>query len=314
VLSLLLAAHLLCVNVASGGPLLAAWLDWRSMQGDEAAARAAVFLARASLVAFLAGAALGLLMGWLKWDADYRALWLGPMSYKLHWAGIEAIFSLVVMVGWWICLPGKTGGSFAAMVARGLAAALAATNLLYHFPVLFSVAAQLADAGKTGGDSIGGAGFRRLMVAGETPAIWVHVCLASIAVAGMMLICQAASARQQVDEPMAARIACWGGRWALVPSLLQFPVGLWTLAALPPAAQSHLMGESAIGTLLLVASLGTALWLINELVHVSFGDVKRTRLMSALAAMVVTVVLMTAMQQESRSSSRLQAPNTGESP
>jgi hypothetical protein len=29
VLSLLLAMHLLCVNVASGGPLVAAWLDWR---------------------------------------------------------------------------------------------------------------------------------------------------------------------------------------------------------------------------------------------------------------------------------------------
>lgn len=109
-------------------------------------------------------------------------------------------------------------------------------------------------------------------------------------------------------------MACWGAPWALVPSLLQFPVGLWTLATLPPAAQSHLMGQSAMGTLLLVASLGTALWLINELVHVSFGDVTRSRLVRALVAMVVTVALMTAIQQEARSSWRLQAPNTGESP
>src|SRR5688500_10052682 len=46
VLSLLLAAHLLCVNVAAGGPLVAAWLDWRGVRGDEAAGRAARWLAR----------------------------------------------------------------------------------------------------------------------------------------------------------------------------------------------------------------------------------------------------------------------------
>ena len=42
----LLAAHLMCVNVASGGPILGAWLDWLGTRGDEAAAKAAVYLAR----------------------------------------------------------------------------------------------------------------------------------------------------------------------------------------------------------------------------------------------------------------------------
>src|SRR5262245_31453896 len=78
-MSLLLAAHLLCVNVAAGGPLVAAWLDWRG-RGDEAAGRAAKWLAGWSVIGLEAGAVLGLLIGWLKWDADYRSLWTGPLS------------------------------------------------------------------------------------------------------------------------------------------------------------------------------------------------------------------------------------------
>ena len=110
VLSLLLAAHLLCVNVAAGGPLVAAWLDWRG-RGDEAAGRAAKWLAGWSIAGLLVGALLGVLIGWLKWDAEYRSLWTGPMSYKMHWAGIELIFSLVLMIGWWLWLPGGQAGA-----------------------------------------------------------------------------------------------------------------------------------------------------------------------------------------------------------
>ena len=35
VTSSLLAVHLLCVNLASGGPLLAAWLDWRGTRDQQ---------------------------------------------------------------------------------------------------------------------------------------------------------------------------------------------------------------------------------------------------------------------------------------
>jgi hypothetical protein len=298
---LLLSAHLLCVNVASGGPIVAAWLDWRGARGgDEAAAKAAVALARWSVSGFLVGAGLGLIVGWSKWNAEYRALWLGPLSYKLHWAAIEAIFSLVLMLGWWLWLPGKAGGSRRAMVARGLIAVLAATNLLYHFPNLFSVAAHLIDAGQTSGGRIGGAEFRRLMIAGEAPALAIHVVLASLAVSGIVLLGLALWWQRQGNEAEAAKLARWGGRWALVPSLLQLPVGLWSLAMLPAAAQSQIMGESTPGTLLLVAALGAALWLLNDLVHVSMGEMNRPLLVRAMTAMLVTVTLMTAMQQYTR--------------
>jgi hypothetical protein len=299
-LSLLLAAHLVCVNVASGGPLVGAWLDWRGTRGEEAAARAAAYLGRWSLVGLLAGAVLGVIVGWLKWDAGYASLWLGPLSYKLYWAVVEAVFSLVLMIGWWLWLPGRAGGSGGAMAARSLIAVLAATNLLYHFPVLFSVAAHLADAGEVAGARIGGAEFRRLMVMDDTPAIWIHAVLASLAMPGVMLLGLAFRRLQQGDAASALKVARWGGWWALVPSVMQLPVGLWTLMTMPTAAQSQLMGESTSGTLLFITALLASLWLLNELVHVSLGEVTRPLLVRAMAAMLVTVTLMTTMQQQTR--------------
>ena len=109
-MSLLVATHLLCVNVASGGPIVAAWLDWRGMRGSEIAARAAVFLGRAAVIGLLLGALLGVLVGWLKWTPDYEALWLGPLSYKLKWSLLEAIFSLMMLAVWCWFLPGRAGG------------------------------------------------------------------------------------------------------------------------------------------------------------------------------------------------------------
>jgi len=298
--ALLMTAHLLCVNVASGGPLVSVWLDWRGVRGDEAAAKAAAYLARASVLGLLVGAALGILVGWLKWNAEYRALWLGPLNYKLHWAGLEAIFSLVLYIGWWLWLPGRLGGSFRAMATRGLVAVLAATNLLYHFPVLFSVADRLANAGPVSSARITGAEFRRLMVEAETPALAVHVALASVAMAGVMLLGFALRGLRRGESASASRIAVWGGRIALVPSLLQLPVGLWTLTTMSPAAQSRIMGTDAIGTLFFIGSLLATFWLISDLVKVALNEVTRFLLIRVMAAMLVTILLMTAMQRQSR--------------
>jgi hypothetical protein len=309
-MTLLMAAHLLCVNLAAGGPIIAAWLDWRGCRGDEAAAKAAVYLARWSLAAFPTGAAIGLIFGWLKWDADYRALWLGPLSYKLHWAVIEAVFSLVLLIAWWLWLPGKGSRLRVPAAARGLLALLAATNLLYHFPVLFAVATRLHDSGQTHGTRISGAEFRKLMVAGDIPALWVHVAAASIAVAGVVLLGYALQLRRAGHEQRAARMAMWGGRWALIPSLVQVPVGLWTLATLSPSAQSQIMGVSMVGMLLLVTAILAAFWLVSDLMKVALGDVARPMLIRVMTAMLLTVILMTALEQQTRNSpSPIDAPS-----
>jgi hypothetical protein len=96
------------------------------------------------------------------------------------------------------------------------------------------------------------------------------------------------------------RLARSGAWWALVPSLLQLPVGLWTLAALPADAQSRIMGDAGLGIFVFIAAMGSSLWLMGELAHVAFGETTGSRLWRAVVAMVVTIVLMTAMQQQAR--------------
>jgi hypothetical protein len=293
--SLLLAVHLLCVNVAAGGPLLAAWLDWRAVRGDAACARAAVYLARLSLLGLIAGAALGLLIGWLQWDADYRALWLGPLNYKLTGAVIEAVFSLVLLAAWWLWLPGKAGGSRTFAGIRIFLALLASTNLLYHFPLLFSVAARLKAAGDTSGPVISGAAFRSL-IDGQAAAMAVHVTLASIAVAGVVLLGLALRWRRRGEATNAGTIGRLGARWALTASLIQLPVGVWLLMSLRPAEQAAIMGQSTVGVLLFVASILTALWLLNDLSQLALGEFQRHLAIRAMAAMLVTIMLMTIMR------------------
>lgn len=312
-MSLLLAVHLLCVNVASGGPIVAAWLDWRGMRGSDAAARAAVFLGRAVLVGLLLGAALGVLVGWLKWTPEYAALWLGPLSYKLKWTMLEAVFSLLMLAGWSWFLPGQAGGRRWVVAMRSLVAVLAATNLMYHFPVLFSVAGRLQEAGQTTGAILRGREFRAL-IGRETIGLGVHVALASVAVAGAMLLVGARRMLARGDAESAV-IARWGGRWALVPTLIQLPLGLYMLSILPPGEQMRLMGGSSMGILLFVGALASAFWLMNDLAQIAMGEVTRGLLTRAVAAMVVTVSLMTGMQLQTRSiAPRLPAIQISETP
>ncbi len=298
-MSLLLAAHLLCVNVAAGGPIVAAWLDWMGMRGSEAAARGAVFLGRAVLVGLLLGATLGVLVGWLKWTPEYESLWTGPLSYKLKWTMLEAVFSLLMLAGWSWFLPGRAGGVKWGVVMRSVVAVLAATNLMYHFPILFSVAGRLQEAGETTGGILRGREFRAL-IGKETVGLGVHVALASVAVAGAMLLVFAKRMLGRGDVENAEVVARWGGRWALVPSLVQLPLGLYVLSIMPAVEQSRLMGGSGLGVILFVAALGAAFWLMNDLAQIAMGEVTRGLLTRAVAAMVVTVSLMTGMQLQTR--------------
>ena len=300
VLSLLLAFHLMCVNVAAGGPIVAAWLDWRSRKGDNAAARAAKSLAAAAVVGLMLGSLFGIAIGWLKWTPDYANLWLGRLRYKLDWGIAELLFSLLLMVGHWLWLPGKfppqnwRRWSFGVRTAIAL---LTTTNLLYHFPPLFSVAARLHTAREIIGPPARGALFRQWMFSGETPPLSVHVALASIAMAGMILLVMACRWTKELIEAERARVAVWGAWWALGATLLQLPVGLWLLVMLPANVQTRLMGADTVATLAFLIAILAVLWLMRDLVNVALGDTTRGSLLRSLSAMGIVILLMTVMQQ-----------------
>lgn len=296
--TLLLISHLLAVNVAAGAPIVCVWLEWR---GQSLARRAAEYLGRMALVTLVVGGLLGAALGWLKWTPEYRDLWTGPLSYKLHWGGLELLFSLALAIAYWLLARGRGGESRGWRTLRGAIALVSGTNLLYHFPPLFIVGSKLHDAGRTSGEALRGAAFRQLAGAAEAPALAVHVALASVAVAGVMLLGLALKWQRRDEAPAdVAAVAGWGGAWALVASLLQLPVGLWTLAVLPASDQSRLLGSDPLATALFLASMLAALWLLRELVGVVMGETARPILLRAMAAMLVVVGLMTAMQQAMR--------------
>jgi hypothetical protein len=303
--SLLLALHLLCVNVTAGAPLIVAWFEWKG-PADPLARRAGDYLSLAAWTSLLVGASLGLIIGWLRWNEEAATIWTGVLRYRL-WSSVgELGFSLVILVALWawrrrIDLSGTVG-----RIARGLLAVLASTNLLYHFPVLFLIFAKLRDAAVraelslTLTERLPRSAFYQLLGREEVPSLSVHIAAASLAVAGMLLFGLALRIRREGDEPGASRVATWGGWWSLLPTLAQLPIGLWVLVSLPTPLQGALTGNSLPAAGCFGLSLLAAFWLVQELAQTAFGDHTRGRLMRAMTAMFVTVLLMTAAHQLGR--------------
>jgi hypothetical protein len=60
------------------------------------------------------------------------------------------------------------------------------------------------------------------------------------------------------------------------------------------------MGTDGLATLLFVGALLASFWLVNDLARIALGETAKTLLVRAMAAMLITVTLMTAMQQQTR--------------
>jgi hypothetical protein len=269
------------------------WLDWRSGRGDEAAQHAAKFLAWKSLAMFVVGGVFGVLVAAFLWNDAYHDL-MHVFMYKIKWGAWELLFSLVLM------------GVYAAIVARGAPrglagklgrasiAILAGTNLLYHFPVLFIVISEVAGGYIEVPEKVDAAIFRSLMTESSVLARSVHFWFASFAVTGVSLITYGKwLLRKDESKDVGSRIAVWGARIALVPTVLQILVGVWVLGVLPPLMQQRFMG----GDLLVASAFGLsiigALWLMHQLSAVSFGDTKPRTLKMAIHLMYAVVILMT---------------------
>lgn len=294
----LLAAHLLCVNVASAGPLVCIGLDWREGRGDALAGRAASYLGQASFVTLLLGGLLGLAIGALSWSERYHSLWTGPMAYKAAWGIGEYVFSLLIALGyvfWRRAAPQRLRG------LRYFVLLLSGANLLYHFPFLFTVANDVFLLEREWPETLKSAAFRHEMMRPDVLARVVHVVLASFAVTGVTLIGYGLRLQRQTGmDADGQRVSRWGGYLALVPSLLQVPVGLWLIAVLPAPWQARALGGDVPSVLLLVASVLLALFMLQELANVAFGEAQRKQLVRIMIAMVVIVLLMTGVLRRIR--------------
>jgi hypothetical protein len=298
---ILLAWHLLCVNLASVAPLVGVWLEWLDARGNAAARRLAPLLAWHGVISLLLGVSLGTSIGWLLWSDRYREAVL-QLGSRLHNGGAELVFSLALMIwhAWWCSRPSTP--SRRGRWGRATLAILAGTNLVYHFPVLMVILARLATGEDPTTDVLNSAAFRQRLVDPLVLARCVHFWLASVAVTGVWLL--AISWRWQgrlavdpsqgsLDSDDAHQVARWGARLALIPTLLQIPSGIWLLSTIPPLAQSRLLGGDPVATLAFGGSVLLALGFMHHLAAIGMGETSRPQLARAIGLLVAIVGLMT---------------------
>jgi hypothetical protein len=303
VVTLLLAAHLLAMNVASAGPLVGTWLLWRVDRDAGTGAGSSSRILWLSLRLLIVGSLLGGCLLLLP-NASLRAA-LGRFPAEAYWfAGLELIFSAGCILALII------GGAWFAERRRlaAVIALLSATNLLYHFPPLMAVLGELAaDPRWAADEQIDRAALLRLWARPEILALWAHFVLASLAVAPIAALWPSPRRDSEArlnDSPAIVRRL---GAWALAATLLQIPVGLWLLAASDAAARDSMLGENLWASACFAGGVLAALWLLQTLTAIVLGD-KRSAVRRAGLLLVLVTTLMSATLRASRAPSIEKAP------
>jgi hypothetical protein len=291
-MSILLTAHLLAVNVAGAGPLLAIWLHRRCYRhGDTAAGEIGRRLAKVSVSLLTLGILLGALLLGLMWQSGattyFDSLRLFPA--RKYWYTLAELLFYYACMWPYISLWDRCG---ARRFWHGLLAVLAATNLLYHFPPLMSVIAVIATRPEWQETVVTPGVFRTMMLDNEVLARVAHVWLASLATAGVAVMLIAARTTAAGSEKIgSAWAAIFGARIALVTTLAQLLVGVWLLVAVSARAQAALLGGDLWTTGLLLMSISAALGLMHQLATIAIGEVNRRSIIRS-AMLLATIVLL----------------------
>ena len=288
---ILLAVHLLSIQLASAGPVMAIFLEWRSRRALESAAglyQAAERMAKHSLWAFVLGIVAGIGLGWLAVASGHRdySIILRRFHSRLWWGIWEMVFSgAVLSVYLWVFPRFQSLGRssrWIVIVHRGLAI-ITVTNLLYHFPPLLSVIVdQMGVVDSV--EKVNSAEFRSLIFAPEIVAKTIHFSFASLAVAGAW-----AMISTKKRDAGNVRIGAWVATVALVAQML---TGGWLVMQASPLDRSRLMGADVITSAFLMASIVCSMLALNQTASVAMGDTRTKQVIMATATIVLVILLM----------------------
>jgi hypothetical protein len=300
-ITLLLATHLLAMNVASAGPLVGMWLMGRRGAGEEGGGELGRRVVRLSLMALVGGSLIG--GGLILAPNPALRAALARFPEDAYWfAGLELLFSAVcigaLMVGDWA--PRFRG------VALGVAL-LSATNLLYHFPPLMAVIGELTANPRWATDElIDRDALLKLWVRPEILSLWTHFTLASLAVASIAALRPWGRRNSKEASPTEPAVVQRLGAWALIATVLQIPVGLWLLTSTADEARELMMGSNLVASLCFAGGVLAALWLMQTLLTMALGEADGVRRAGCL--LVVVTVLMSATLRTSRTATPIPAP------
>ena len=310
---LVTALHLTAVNAAFGGPILALWLYIRSRRRNDPLADAVgLRLLRGSMHGLYTGMVLGVVAAWLWYTAQPREVLIAFESLphsRYYFTIAELGFSTVCFEAWLVLW--RTGSRRAGL--GYFLAAVAITNTVYHFPTLFSILSVLSTRPAAPELPLR---YVSVLVDPEVVARVTHFTLASLAVAGAMLMALAmVNPKLLVKNPptssdgepavadlatASARLKARGAQIALVATLLQWPVGVVVMLQLPEAARDTLLGYHVAITSLFALSLGAVVMLMHRLATASFGESTAAEIRSGLLWLGITIAMMTAVRHLSR--------------
>jgi hypothetical protein len=298
--TLLLAVHLGLVNVSSAMPLFAVYLQRQSRRcGNRELQHAACRSVATALFALALALVTGLAMAGVMWLTGDRGLFevLPRFDSKIRWAIWELLFYVACMLGLWALFAQAVIARGWARVLQVLLAVLATTNLVYHFPPLFSIMAQAANQTDLVSLSVSPQEFRQLMMRGYVVPLMVHFALASLTVSGVVIMYQLVSeASADKDSKPSSHVARSCAIVALTATAAQILVGIWLLVRLGPVAQSRLLGSDITGSISLGLSVLATFWLLHLLAAASFAqltrrDARRIAIWLALLIVLMTVTL-----------------------
>lgn len=286
----LLSAHLMAMQIAGAGPLIASVLDWCGVRHPVLER-----LTRWSWYAFWLGVVLGFGVAATQVilvQREYTRA-LEVLAYKLKWGVAELV---VFAIGLWIYLWGWRCLRSSRLrrgwhIAIGL---LTATNLLYHFPSLMLLFTRVAAERIDVAEPMRAAAYREVAFQGDVLAGTVHFWLASLVAGGVALVVIASDADAASEEasPECQRMGTWAASIALVAAMLELPVGTWLLTALPGDDQSQLLGSDLWATGLLGLAFFAALGLMQELAAIAFGSWSRISVRRCALKFCVVLVAM----------------------
>ncbi len=294
VFAVILFVHLVSVQLAAAGPLVAMFL-LRSSPPDTG--QAAKRLVVQSLVALLAAVVTGLFLGWFATAMGHRDYTSVMTRYypRLWWGIWEIVFSLLVTSVLWLVLQSR----LQRRAGRGTAWLLAVAtslNLLYHFPPLLTIVAQEVQTPPLEPlplRPIASAEYRSLLASPAVIAKSLHFVLAAFATTGAwLLVWGTRRAAGPFGDPWIAKRA---GMIALVAMLLQMLSGFWLVMQVDFQTRSRLLGGDALATGSLLVGIVSGFYALSALGTLAVGEVTlRVRrhaaalILAALFAMVLS--------------------------